>query len=259
MLSAFWSSFVVGLSGTSSASTVVGVPRGPAMTPASRAANRPFARSSTASSRRSRFDTKSFDSNSSRSRRSFSSLLIGTRDKPQRSIGGIAMVVTNAIATIIVKRFWLSAPIDRPILATITSVEPRAFIPQASASDSRRLRPPISPPMNAPTNLPRLAMAMRPSASSSRCGSFRIVRSALSPAMPKNTGMKNATIKPRNCSSMCLVRIGDSPMSTPATKAPSTVCTPMKCVASAIATMITRIVVITGNSVSKELLDQRIR
>ena len=32
---------------------------------------------------------------------------------------------------------------------------------------------------------------------------------------------------PRNCSSICPVRIGDSPTSTPATKAPSTVCTPM--------------------------------
>ena len=45
------------------------------------------------------------------------------------------MVVTTAIATIIVNRFWLSAPIDRPMVATITSVEPRAFMPQASASD----------------------------------------------------------------------------------------------------------------------------
>ena len=39
------------------------------------------------------------------------------------------------MATIIVNRFWLSAPIDRPMVATITSVEPRAFMPQASASD----------------------------------------------------------------------------------------------------------------------------
>ena len=76
--------------------------------------------------------------------------------------------------------------------------------------------------------------------------------------MPKKTGMKNARIRPRSCSSICLVRIGDSPISTPATKAPSTVCTPMKCVISAIP-MITRMVVITGNSLSKLSLVQRIR
>jgi hypothetical protein len=38
------------------------------------------------------------------------------------------------MATIIVNRFSLSAPIDSPMVATITSVEPRAFIPQASAA-----------------------------------------------------------------------------------------------------------------------------
>ena len=47
------------------------------------------------------------------------------------------------MVTIIVNRFWLSTPIDRPMVAMITSVEPRAFMPQASASDSRRVRPPI--------------------------------------------------------------------------------------------------------------------
>src|SRR5437762_5169730 len=55
--------------------------------------------------------------------------------------------------------------------------------------------------------------------------SLKTVRSAESPAIPKNTGMKNARMRPRSCSSICLVRIGDSPINTPATKAPSTVCT----------------------------------
>ena len=94
----------------------------------------------------------------------------------QRSIGGIAIVVITAMATIIVKRFWLSTPIDRPIVATITSVEPRAFMPQASASDSRRVSPPSLPPTKAPANLPTLAMTISPSVSSSRFGSFRIGR-----------------------------------------------------------------------------------
>ena len=56
----------------------------------------------------------------------------------------------TAIATIIVNRFWLSAPIDRPMVATMTSVEPRAFMPIASAVDSRTDSPPNQPPVKAP-------------------------------------------------------------------------------------------------------------
>ena len=43
------------------------------------------------------------------------------------------MVVTTAMATMAVNRLWLRAPIDRPIVATMTSVEPRAFMPQPTA------------------------------------------------------------------------------------------------------------------------------
>ena len=71
------------------------------------------------------------------------------------------------------------------------------------------------------------------------------------PARPKNTGMKSATMRPRSCSSMCRVRMGDSPIRMPATKAPSTVWTPIASVASAIAPMITRMTVITGSSLTK--------
>ena len=100
-----------------------------------REANWPLALSSTASSSRSSFGTKPRASISSRSSRCFSSLRIGRRASAQRSVGGMAMVVITAMVTIMVKRFWLSAPIDRPMVATITSVEPRAFMPQPSASD----------------------------------------------------------------------------------------------------------------------------
>ena len=119
---------------------VVGIERVPAIMPATREPNWPFGLSSTATSRRSSFGTKPLASISSRSSRSFSSLRIGSRDSAQRKVGGMASVVSTAIATIIVNRFWLSAPIDRPTVATITSVEPRAFMPVASASASRRLQ-----------------------------------------------------------------------------------------------------------------------
>ena len=84
------------------------------------------------------------------------------RDSAQRKVGGIAIVVMTAIATIIVNRFWLSAPIDRPTVAMMTSVEPRAFMPQASAKPSRLVRPPSSAPRKAPPNLPTLAIRIRP-------------------------------------------------------------------------------------------------
>jgi len=84
----------------------------------------------------------------------------------------------------------------------MTSVEPRAFIPQARANPSRRVSPPSSAPRKAPPNLPRLATNTSPAVKRAISGSARTVRSALKPAMPKKTGAKNAVIKPRNCSSM---------------------------------------------------------
>ena len=70
----------------------------------------------------------------------------------------------------------------------------------------------------------------------------------LSPATAKNTGLKKAMMKPRSSSSICSVRIGDWPTSTPATKAPSAVCTPISSVVSAIASMTTRMALMTGTS-----------
>ena len=75
------------------------------------------------------------------------------RASAQRSVGGMAMVVITAMATIMVKRSWLSAPMDRPMVAMMTSVEPRAFMPQASARPSRALRPPSLPPTKAAAEL----------------------------------------------------------------------------------------------------------
>ena len=115
---------------------VVGLSPEPAITPASREANLPWALPSTTSSRRSRFGTKPRASSSSRSSRSRSAWRSGSRRSAQRSIGGIAMVVIIAMATISVNRFLLNTPADSAIEATITSVEPRAFMAQASASDS---------------------------------------------------------------------------------------------------------------------------
>ena len=86
-----------------------------------------------------------------------------------------------------------------------------------------------------------------------------MVRSAPRPASPKNTGMNRAMISPRSCSSMCRVRIGDWPTRMPATKAPSTVWTPIRLVMSAIRPITTRMVVMTGISLTKVSLVQRIR
>ena len=141
----------------------------------------------------------------------------------------------------------------------ITSVEPRAFMAMPSASDSRRDSPPSSPPRKAPPNLPMLAIRMSPSVVSRSRGSFRTVISVLRPASAKKIGMNKAVISPRSWPSIWRVRMGDSPINTPATKAPSTVCTPIRCVVSAMAPMITKITVITGSSLTKLSFAQRIR
>ena len=84
-----------------------------------------------------------------------------------------------------------------------------------------------------------------------------MVKSACKPASEKKMGMNRATTRPRNCSSMWRVRIGDSPTRIPATNAPSTVCTPIRCVMSAIVPMMTRIAVTTGTSLTKLSLVRR--
>src|SRR6516164_118421 len=149
---------------------VVGLPAEPATIPASCAANLPLALSSAATSSLSRLVTNPFASSSSRLSRRRSFLRNGRRLSAQRSMLGIAVVVTIAMVTIRVNRFWLSRPVERPSVATITSVEPRAFMPHPNASDSARDNPPIVPPMNAPRNFPMLAIAISPTASSAKSG-----------------------------------------------------------------------------------------
>ena len=86
----------------------------------------------------------------------------------------------------------------------------------------------------------------------------RTARFVVNPASPKKTGMNRATMRPRTCSSMWLVRIGDWPIKIPAMKAPSTVWTPIALVVNAISPVITRMVVMTSSSLTKRSLAQRI-
>ena len=86
---------------------------------------------------------------------------------------------------------------------------------------------------------------------------MRTVRSAVNPARPKKTGMNRLVIKPRSRSSICRVRIGDSPTSTPATNAPSTVCTPIKCVISAMPPISNRMTLMTGDELTRLSLAHR--
>ena len=66
----------------------------------------------------------------------------------------------------------------------MTSVEPRAFIPLPTASDSARVSPPIRPPKTAPENFPMLAMTIRTIVSSNRFMLVRANRLADKPAIP---------------------------------------------------------------------------
>ncbi|MGY2989219.1 hypothetical protein ACVI1K_006566 [Bradyrhizobium sp. USDA 4508] len=103
-----------------------------------------------------------------------------------------------------------------------------------------------------------LAISASAAVSPSTDGSFSTVRWALRPASPKNTGKNRLEISPRSRSSVCRVRIGDSPTSTPAMKAPSTVCTPIRCVIIAIPLINSRITVITAAEETRLSLAQRI-
>ncbi len=140
----------------------------------------------------------------------------------------------------------------------ITSVEPRALRPVASASDLRVVRPPSLPPSSAPPNLPTLATRITARVNSSRVGCISVRRSMPRPATAKNTGLKKAMMKPRSWPSICSVRIGDWPIRMPAMNAPSAVCTPISSVVSAIDSMTTRMAVITGTSIVMLSLTQTI-
>lgn len=120
------------------------------------------------------------------------------RRSAQRSVGGMTIVVTTAIATIIVNSSVVIAPIDNPIVATMTSVDPRAFMPQPSARAARADIPLENAPTKAPANLPTLAIAISASVMPSNSGCRRIDRSLWRPARPKKIGMNTACVKPRS-------------------------------------------------------------
>ena len=152
-----------------------------------------------------------------------SSSCSGILPNAHRSIGGIANVVATAMVTIIVKRSWLIAPIESPIVATMTSVEPRAFMPQARASDSATGEPTQCASQERSGELAdaRDGDQAEGKKSKLRIPEHRQIR--VQPGQEKKTGMNSAMTSPRSCSSMWRVRIGDSPTRIPATKAPSTV------------------------------------
>ena len=128
---------------------------------------------------------------------------MGMRESAQRSVGGMAVVVITAMVTIMVNRLGLSAPMDKPMVATITSVEPRAFMPLPSASDFRKSEAAELAAQKRAAEFAEAGDDDQPDGERSKIdGSLRMVRSALKPAVPKNTGMKKAMISPRNCSSM---------------------------------------------------------
>ena len=229
----------------------MGSPRVPASRPATCAANFALALSSTASSSRSRFATNPFSSISSFSSRAFSSLPSGSRFSAARSIGGIAIVVRIAMVTIIENRFWLSTPIDRPMVAMMTSVDPRAFMPLASAKDSLRLKPAEAAADERAAEFSDARDQHQRAGEQQQVRVFQDREVGAEPGEAEEHRHEQAVINPRSRSSICLVRIGDSPTSTPATKAPSTVCTPIRCVTSAIPHIRSRITVITAAELTR--------
>ena len=148
---------------------------------------------------------------------------MGTRAKAQRNMGGIAIVVMIAMATMMVKRSWLSTPIASPMLATIHFGRSPRVHPTTERQRFTARKPGKLAPRKAPVNLPRLATAITAKVIMARLGLVRTVDQDDRPEIPKKTGVKNAKVRPRSCLSTCLLSIGDWPTSTPATNAPRTV------------------------------------
>jgi hypothetical protein len=97
--------------------------------------------------------------------------------------------VTIATTTIIENICWLRIPSDRPMVATTSSIAPRAFMATAMDSPSQKRRPPQTLPRVQPSSLPTQATA---STTASMRPPPRAQRSTLSPTMPKNTGARRA-------------------------------------------------------------------
>lgn len=118
-----------------------------------------------------------------------SSSVMRTLRMVSRNPSGAMKVVTMATMTMMENICWLRIPIDRPMVATTSSMAPRAFMATAMDSDSQKRSPPQRLPTVHPMSLPRQAMV---STRASTLPLSRLCRSTFSPTVAKNTGARTA-------------------------------------------------------------------
>ncbi len=104
-----------------------------------------------------------------------------------RSKSGAMNDVVTATMTTIEYISWFKIPSDSPMVATTSSIAPRAFMATAMDRLSPSLRPPSRLPRVQPMSFPAVAT---PSTWNSIDPSPSCQRSTLSPTMPKKIGAK---------------------------------------------------------------------
>ena len=143
----------------------------------------------------------------------------------------VISVVASAISTSMVNSVGEMTPRSRPMLRTMSSIRPRAFIKTPMVADSRQLRPHSLAATRLPPNLPAHATAtMRPHRTQA-CPESSSPIWVRRPLKAKNIGSRNTTTK---SSSLSVSRVAKPPsrgMMTPSTKAPNRAWMPMTSVA----------------------------
>ena len=108
-------------------------------------------------------------------------------------------VVTKAIKTAIVKKFWEMTPMSRPMLTTTISINPRVFIRTPIAAASRQEKRTARALIIAPPNLPTIATMMTSAQQSHSVGVVSMPMFIRSPVTAKKSGRK-IMLMPRICS-----------------------------------------------------------
>ena len=118
-----------------------------------------------------------------------SSSVMRTLRMVSRNPTGAMKVVTIATMTMMENICWLRIPMERPMVATTSSIAPRAFMATAMDSPSQKRSPPQMLPSVHPISLPRQAIV---STSASTSPLSRLCRFTLSPTVAKKIGARIA-------------------------------------------------------------------
>src|SRR5262245_9660714 len=147
--------------------------------------------------------------------------------------GEVAMVVASAIKTIIEKSSGVRTPRSRPILSTMSSINPRVFIRMPRPAACRVSIPVRRAATNVPPNLPAVATTMiRAHARHAEAPETRSIRVRM-PANAKNAGSRDSVTGPVRLSVQVLARRLSCGTMAPNRNAPKIAWTPICSVTNA--------------------------